>query len=48
MGINWLLPGHASKFILAYQNRPYYIIRASDGLTVVDPRRSAAVAQYQV
>jgi hypothetical protein len=48
MGINWLLAGHTSKFTLAYQNRPYYITRASDGLNVVASRRSAVVVQYQV
>ncbi|RYY16720.1 MAG: hypothetical protein EOO36_10765 [Cytophagaceae bacterium] len=47
-GVNWLISGHTSKFTLSYQNRPYYITRASDGLNVVDSRRSAVILQYQV
>jgi hypothetical protein len=47
-GINWLVTGHTSKFTLSYQNRPYYITRISDGLNVVDSRRSAVILQYQV
>ncbi|TGE24370.1 hypothetical protein E5K00_03905 [Hymenobacter aquaticus] len=46
-GVNWLLAGHTSKLTLSYQNRPYYITNAS-GENVVDRRRSAVVAQYQV
>jgi hypothetical protein len=47
-GVNWLVAGHTSKFTLAYQNRPYYVTRASDGLNVVASRRSAVILQYQV
>jgi hypothetical protein len=47
-GVNWLISGHTSKFTLSYQNRPYYITRASDGLNVVGSRRSAVILQYQV
>ena len=47
MGINWLLAGHTSKFTLAYQNRPYYVLN-SDSRGIVDSRRSAVVLQYQV
>jgi hypothetical protein len=48
VGVNWLVTGHTSKFSLAYQNRPYFITRASDGLNVVDSRRGAVILQYQV
>jgi hypothetical protein len=47
-GVNWFVSGHTSKFALSYQNRPYYITRASDGLNVVDSRRGAVIVQYQV
>lgn len=46
-GVNWLLAGHTSKLTLSYQNRPYYAT-TSAGLNVVQARRSAVVAQYQV
>ncbi|UOQ51663.1 hypothetical protein [Hymenobacter cellulosivorans] len=46
-GVNWLLAGHTSKLTLSYQNRPFYITN-SRGENVVDRRRSAVVAQYQV
>ena len=46
-GVNWLVSGHTSKFTLAYQNRPYYVTN-SDGLNVVDSRRSGVILQYQV
>ncbi|MCB2377017.1 hypothetical protein LGH70_05455 [Hymenobacter sp. BT635] len=45
-GVNWLLAGHSSKLTLSYQNRPFYVTRNNEN--VVDSRRSAVVAQYQV
>lgn len=43
IGINWLLSGHASKFTLAYQNRPIYKTDGNKTDTL-----GAVIAQYQV
>lgn len=43
IGINWLLSGHASKFTVAYQNRPVFEASGNKIDTI-----GAVVAQYQV